>query len=98
MVSKGFYRHYKGHLYFVHGVGCDKHDEDHRMVVYTSVKTIEGDEGFDFLLRDEQDFEARVYKSDGLVVGSVAPRSKDPIVRRFTRVINPEKSIVPELS
>lgn len=59
-VSKGFYRHYKGHVYYAHGVACLKHESNRRVAIYTSVKTEEGNEGFDFLARDESEFEELV--------------------------------------
>jgi hypothetical protein len=86
-VSRGFYRHWKGHCYYVHGVACLKHEGDRRVVVYTSVKTEEGAEGFDFLARDESEFEQWLNDlgADGRVVR----------VRRFARVTDPERSVVP---
>lgn len=56
MIKKGFYRHYDGHVYYVFGVGCLVHENRRKVVSYTSVKTEEQNE-FDFLLRDEEDFE-----------------------------------------
>jgi len=94
-LRRGFYRHYNGHLYYVYGVGCARHENNRRMVVYTSVKTEEGTEGFDFLLRDEKEFEEFVYEMDGMRV-EPGPRltSTDLKVRRFERVTHPEGSIV----
>lgn len=99
-VSRGFYRHYKSHVYFVHGVACLKHEDDRRVVIYTSVLTEEGSEGFDFLARDEDEFEQWVCPGS---------RYKDPMAPpldrefwrkqgyepRFERITDPEKSVVP---
>lgn len=94
MVTRGMYRHWKGHAYFVHGVGCAKHEGERRLVVYTSVKTI--NEGkFDFLLRDEKEFEELVYLDGTRVEPGARLTSGDRMVRRFTRITDPELSIVP---
>jgi len=97
MVSPGFYRHYKGHCYYAHGVACLKHEGSRRMVIYTSVKTEEGNEGFDFLGRDEEEFEELVYEMDGSRV-EPGPRVEngDRKVPRFARITDPELSIVPK--
>lgn len=76
-VAKGFYRHYKGHCYYVHGVACDPHDNHRRLVIYTSVKTeTEGTPGqprYDFLARDEKTFEEWVDAWNGAVYDGPIP-------------------------
>lgn len=91
MVSRGFYRHYRGHVYMVFGVGCAKHEGERRFVVYTSVKTEEISKGFDFLLRDESDFEEFVDPATGFAWHG---QSATPAVPRFARITDPEQSIV----
>ena len=93
-VSRGWYRHYKGHVYYAHGVACLKHENDRRVVIYTSVKT-EQEGRFDFLARDEKEFEELVeveIQQEGPVVMDVLLTEKVP---RFARITDPEKSIVP---
>lgn len=79
-VTRGFYRHYKGHVYFVHGVACDPHDNHRRLVIYTSVKTEEvGTEGqpkYDFLARDEKVFEEWVDAWNGQVYTGEIPDTR----------------------
>ncbi|HXH95256.1 MAG TPA: DUF1653 domain-containing protein [Thermoanaerobaculia bacterium] len=97
-VSRGWYRHYKGHAYVVLGVACLKHEGDRRVVIYTSVKTEEGSEGFDFLARDEKDFEVWVDPENGQPFVGTQSEScfrRSGCVRRFERITDPEKSIVP---
>lgn len=91
-VSKGFYRHYKGHIYYVHGVACLKHEQNRRVVIYTSVKT-EQEKIFDFLARDEIDFEEMVEPDTGKAWGG-SRVSAVLAVRRFARITDPEQSIV----
>ena len=94
MITRGFYRHYKGHLYTVLGVACLKHENDRRVVIYTSVKT-EEEKRFDFLARDEREFEELVeveIKQEGPAVVDVMWTEKVP---RFARITDPELSIVP---
>lgn len=87
-VSRGFYRHYKGPIYYVFGVACLKHERDRRVVIYTSVKTEEDTGLFDFLARDERDFES-------LVTLAYAPDTAQVQVPRFQRVVDPAGSVVP---
>lgn len=91
-VSKGFYRHYKGHVYYVHGVACLKHEGNRRIVIYTSVKT-EQEKVFDFLARDEADFEDLVEPDTGEAWGG---QGTSLAVRRFARVTDPDLSILPK--
>lgn len=103
-VSKGFYRHYKGHVYYVYGIACLKHENDRRIVCYTSVKTEEGNEDFDFLARDEAEFEQWICRGDAENKPPMEPPwdwEKEREMRalgyepRFAPIIDPEKSIVP---
>lgn len=115
-VRKGFYRHYKGEVYYVYGVVCLKHEGDRRIVSYTSVKTEEGpaapyrspgDGGaYDFLGRDEQDFEAwvdpfqttpelrTVSLARLLEYEDEAALRAAGMVRRFERITDPRYSVV----
>ena len=101
MVRSGFYRHYKGHAYYVHGVACDVHKGNRRIVIYTSVKTENGDGGFKYLARDEDEFEQWVSR-DGKKAYP-APLSRQDLsnakvmklVPRFERIADPMRSILP---
>lgn len=67
-VSRGFYRHYKGDVYFIFGVGTldeHGHGDPHapRQVVYESTKSVE--DGL-LRLRSENDFVALVEWPDGV--------------------------------
>lgn len=101
-IKKGFYRHFKGHVYYVLGVGCLKHEENRRIVAYTSVKTEEQDD-FDFLLRDEEDFMKWIKGEEGARVEISPPilheefllLEKSNFEPRFGRVTDPEKSKLP---
>jgi hypothetical protein len=68
-VSRGFYRHYKGDVYFVLGVGTlDEHGHGDtktlRQVVYESTRSI--DDGL-LRLRSEAEFLAPIEWPDGVV-------------------------------
>jgi hypothetical protein len=103
MVSRGLYRHYKGHAYWVYGVACDPHQAYRRSVVYSSVKTEEqgtpGQPRYDFLARDEAEFEEWVLERDP-EVRRLPPRDETEAaaltaagyVPRFARVVDPEAS------
>jgi hypothetical protein len=98
-IRRGFYRHYKGHVYYVHGVGMDPHNRRKRSVVYTSVKTEEGfDVGlappaYDFLLRDEREFAEDVH-SDGSHCSCVCTAAACDGAPRFARITDPERSVL----
>lgn len=108
MVSEGFYRHYKGHVYFVFGVDTLKHEGNRRIVSYTSVRAINEEIR---LARDETDFEAWVRVVDDKVVETrVAPpltqMLEDVIVvaqllgdgfqPRFGRILHEADSVLPK--
>jgi hypothetical protein len=88
VIRRGFYRHYKGDIYFVEGVG-QIDNEGPRLVAYQSVRGVEADA---MQFRWESEFEEWVDPSDN---GSVAAAWVDEIsdkaiaagvVRRFTRI------------
>jgi hypothetical protein len=60
-VRRGLYRHYKGAVYWVEGVGV-LHDETRRIVVYQSVQSAEDGEP---RLRYEDEFEEDVCTATG---------------------------------
>jgi hypothetical protein len=80
-VKRGFYRHYKGPVYFVEGVGT-LHDDTRRVVVYQSTQSAEDGEP---RLRFEDDFEAWVDRETGGPCSPAALRR----VRRFARIESP---------
>jgi hypothetical protein len=101
MVTRGMYRHWKGHAYMVYGVACLKHENERRIVIYTSAKT-EEEKRFDFLARDEKEFEEFVDDRTGKKVSLTVAESNalteaelKHLVRRFARITDPELSIVP---
>lgn len=78
MVSRGFYKHYRGVVYFVLGVGV-LHDENRRIVIYESPQS-----ALDGMprLRFEDEWEEFV---DPLT-GEKANESTVVFVRRFERL------------
>lgn len=103
-IKRGFYRHYKeGHVYYVHGVGCNPHDAYRRSVIYTSVKTEEvgtpGQPRYDFLIRDEAEFAQWVTPPDQIPAAIDAGHpSAEPghgFVPRFERIKDPAASTLP---
>lgn len=106
MAHKGFYRHYKGHVYFVHGIGEAKHENNRRMVVYTSTKT-EMYKSYEFLLREEKEFDQWVYTAKDRSeppppIPSPAREDQDHFRSRgyeprFLLIIDPECSILPPI-
>lgn len=81
MVSRGFYRHYKGGVYFVEGVGT-LHDDGRRVVVYQSTQSaVDGNPR----LRFEDEFEEFVDPATGERM-KVAWRAGSSYVPRFHRL------------
>lgn len=77
MVTKGFYRHYKGGIYFVTGVGV-LHDTERRIVSYESTQSVvDGSPRF----RYEDEFEEWVYPENGRTAYNHAPGA----IPRFRR-------------
>jgi len=77
-VSRGFYRHYKGQVYWVHGVGT-LHDETRRVVIYESTRSaVDGAPR----LRYEDDFEAKIDPR----TGAVPLEWGVPVAARFERL------------
>lgn len=87
MIERGFYRHYKGPVYFVESVGV-LHDENFRIVIYQSTESCRDGST---RLRRESDFEAWVDPKTGEPPRHVVIYSDDTavtlgFVRRFTRI------------
>lgn len=95
-ITRGFYRHYRGHVYYVLGVGVNQHDDSYRQVVYTSVKTEEAGTtcpgSYDFLLRSEDAFTQWVDPDNGEAVFEHGDMRAKGYVRRFERITDPERS------
>jgi hypothetical protein len=87
-VEPGFYRHYKGHAYFVFGVAELKHEGNRRVVHYCSVKSSNERCA---LARDEREFEELV-ESEYVGADGHAYVLRQP---RFARLEDPEESVLP---
>jgi hypothetical protein len=79
-VTRGFYKHYRGDVYFVEGVGVT-HDDDHRIVVYHSTESAKELSGI--RLRFEDDFEMLVDPMTGEAPDQTRIASAKP---RFERI------------
>lgn len=80
-MTRGFYRHYKGPLYWVESVGV-LHDTTRRVVVYHSSQSALEPVGV--RLRYEDQFEQFVYSSDGEAYKGPVPAKRDGSDGGFT--------------